>query len=97
MARLVLRSIEAGEHTTLADLRRVTGEQDFMPQTPEDIVSRLLHTVSLATDRQVFSLLTNPCSVTKAPSTLPKKLGLGRSGLVSYLPPLIALFSYKQY
>ena len=49
MARLALRSIEAGEHTTLADLQRITGEKDFVPKSPEEIVSRILHTVSLAT------------------------------------------------
>lgn len=46
MSRLVLKSIEAGEHTTLEDLQRVTGEKSFVPKTPEEIVSRLLHTVS---------------------------------------------------
>lgn len=35
MARLVLLSINAGEHNTLADLRRITGERNFTPQYPE--------------------------------------------------------------
>lgn len=44
MAKLVLSSIEAGEHTTLADLRRVTGDADYSPKEPRDIVHRLLTT-----------------------------------------------------
>lgn len=45
MARLVLRSIETGEQSTLDDLHRITGDKNFSPNTPEEIVSRLLHTV----------------------------------------------------
>jgi NAD+ synthase (glutamine-hydrolysing) len=44
MARLVLRSIETGEQSTLDDLHRITGDKNFSPNTPEEIVSRLLHT-----------------------------------------------------
>ncbi|POR36274.1 Glutamine-dependent NAD(+) synthetase [Tolypocladium paradoxum] len=44
MARLVLPSISRGEETTLQDLRRVMGNENFTPVTPQDIVSRLLHT-----------------------------------------------------
>ncbi|POR32474.1 NAD+ synthase (Glutamine-hydrolysing) [Tolypocladium paradoxum] len=44
MAKLVLASIEAGEETTLADLRRVTGIKDFTPKSPYEIVNRLLTT-----------------------------------------------------
>lgn len=44
MARLVISSIEAGEVTTLADLRRVTGVKDFTPKSPDEIVNRLLTT-----------------------------------------------------
>jgi hypothetical protein len=47
MALLVVKSIESGEHTTLKDLQRITGEKDFVPQTAEEIVGRLLHTVSI--------------------------------------------------
>jgi NAD+ synthase (glutamine-hydrolysing) len=49
MARLVLYSIKQGEETTLADLRRVTGIKDFSPKTPQEIVSRLLHTCYMGT------------------------------------------------
>lgn len=49
LARLVLISINKGENTTLEDLRRVTGEPDFTPKTPQDIVSRLLHTCYMGT------------------------------------------------
>lgn len=49
MARLVLTSIEAGEESTLKDLRRVTGDENFTPAKPQDIVSRLLHTCYMGT------------------------------------------------
>lgn len=49
MARLVLLSIGRGEETTLRDLRRVTGDENFTPTTPQDIVSRLLHTCYMGT------------------------------------------------
>ncbi|PHH87654.1 hypothetical protein CDD83_8588 [Cordyceps sp. RAO-2017] len=49
MAKAVLQSIEAGEESTLADLRRVTGEPDLVVKTPQDIVSRLLHTCYMGT------------------------------------------------
>lgn len=49
MAKLVLLSINAGEESTLQDLRRVTGEADFTPTTTQDIVSRLLHTCYMGT------------------------------------------------
>ncbi|KND93209.1 Glutamine-dependent NAD(+) synthetase [Tolypocladium ophioglossoides CBS 100239] len=49
MARLVLLSISRGEQTTLQDLRRVTGDENFTPVTPQDIVSRLLHTCYMGT------------------------------------------------
>lgn len=44
MAKLVLTSIEAGENTTLADLRRVTGINDFTPKSAHEIVNQLLTT-----------------------------------------------------
>lgn len=44
MAKLVLISLEAGEETTLNDLRRITGVKDFSPKTPQEIVSILLTT-----------------------------------------------------
>lgn len=49
MARMVLQTINNGEQTVLNDLRRVTGEKDFVPATPEDIVSRLFHTCYMGT------------------------------------------------
>ncbi|KAI1880261.1 hypothetical protein JX265_001882 [Neoarthrinium moseri] len=49
MARLVLESINAGEKTTLDDLRRVTGEPEFTPKTPQEILGRLLHTCYMGT------------------------------------------------
>ncbi|KUI57806.1 Glutamine-dependent NAD(+) synthetase [Cytospora mali] len=49
MARMVLQAINNGEQTVLNDLRRVTGEKDFVPATPEDIVSRLFHTCYMGT------------------------------------------------
>ncbi|KAL0767185.1 hypothetical protein CaCOL14_010756 [Colletotrichum acutatum] len=49
MAKLVLQSIEAGEMSTLDDLRRVTGDKTFMPETPQEIVSRLLHSCYMGT------------------------------------------------
>jgi NAD+ synthase (glutamine-hydrolysing) len=50
MSRLVMESITAGEEKTLADLRRVTGDENFFPRTPRDIVSRLLHTCYMGTE-----------------------------------------------
>ncbi|KAJ0161226.1 Glutamine-dependent NAD(+) synthetase [Colletotrichum tanaceti] len=49
MAKLVLHSIDAGEMSTLDDLRRVTGDKTFMPETPQEVVSRLLHTCYMGT------------------------------------------------
>jgi NAD+ synthase (glutamine-hydrolysing) len=50
MSRLVMESITVGEGKTLADLRRVTGDETFFPRTPHDIVSRLLHTCYMGTE-----------------------------------------------
>lgn len=49
MARMALQAIKAGEKTVLDDLRRVTGEPGFTPSSPEEIVSRLLHTCYMGT------------------------------------------------
>jgi NAD+ synthase (glutamine-hydrolysing) len=49
MARLVILSIENGDDGTLEDLRRITGEPEFTPTKPEEIVSRLLHTCYMGT------------------------------------------------
>ncbi|KAK3330777.1 glutamine-dependent NAD(+) synthetase [Apodospora peruviana] len=49
MAKTVLQSINSGEDNTLVDLRRITGEPEFVPKTPQDIVSRLLHTCYMGT------------------------------------------------
>ncbi|RSL85308.1 hypothetical protein CEP51_003421 [Fusarium floridanum] len=49
MARLVMVSIKAGENTTLEALRRVTGDKEFTPTTPQEIVGRLLHTCYMGT------------------------------------------------
>lgn len=44
MAELVFESIEAGNKTVLADLRRVIRQPDFMPSTSKDVVNELLVT-----------------------------------------------------
>ncbi|KAK8128311.1 NAD+ synthase (glutamine-hydrolyzing) [Apiospora sp. TS-2023a] len=49
MAKVVLKSIEAGSKTTLADLRRVTGMDTLVPKTPEEIVGLLLTTCYTST------------------------------------------------
>lgn len=49
MARLVLQSIQSGQESTLADLRRVTGVKDFSPTKPEEIVSMLLTSCYMGT------------------------------------------------
>ncbi|KAL7792921.1 glutamine-dependent NAD(+) synthetase with GAT domain-containing protein [Trichoderma ceciliae] len=49
MSKLVLSSINAGEESTLKDLRKVVGDEDFYPSTPQDIMSRLLHTCYMGT------------------------------------------------
>lgn len=49
MAKLVVKSIEQGDQTVLADLRRVTGEKGLLPKTPEEIVKRVLHTCYMGT------------------------------------------------
>ncbi|KKF95230.1 putative glutamine-dependent NAD(+) synthetase [Ceratocystis platani] len=50
MAKVVLKSIQNGETVTLEDLRRVTGEPDFMPTTAQEIMSRVLHTCYMGTE-----------------------------------------------
>lgn len=49
MAKLVLSSIADGDETVLSDLRRVTGEKEFTPRRPQEIVARLFHTVYMGT------------------------------------------------
>lgn len=49
MCKLVLNSIQAGEETTLRDLRRITAIKDFSPKSAEEIVSKLLHTCYMGT------------------------------------------------
>jgi NAD+ synthase (glutamine-hydrolysing) len=49
MARLVCQSIEDGEESTLRDLRRVVGVEDYTPPNPEDVVRRLLTTAYMGT------------------------------------------------
>ena len=49
MAKLVLKSIDAGETATLNNLRHITGEKDFTPRTPQEIVGLLLHTCYMGT------------------------------------------------
>ncbi|KAF7525337.1 hypothetical protein G7054_g11120 [Neopestalotiopsis clavispora] len=49
MAQLVLVSINAGERTVLDDLRCITGEPNFTPKAPQEIVGRLLHTCYMGT------------------------------------------------
>lgn len=49
MARMALKAIQDGEKTVLRDLRRVTGEPDFIPSKPEEIVGRLFHTCYMGT------------------------------------------------
>jgi NAD+ synthase (glutamine-hydrolysing) len=49
MCKLVAKSIANGEETTLRDLRRVVGIQDYTPKSPEEIVSKILHTCFMGT------------------------------------------------
>lgn len=49
MARKALQAIQDGEESVLADLRRVTGEPDFLPTHPEELVGRLLHSCYMGT------------------------------------------------
>lgn len=49
MARAVLSAIQDGDESALSELQRITGEKDFVPQAPEEIVSRLLHTCFMGT------------------------------------------------
>ncbi|EHA47279.1 hypothetical protein MCOR27_008586 [Pyricularia oryzae] len=49
MAKLVLLSIKNGEENTLNDLRKVTGINDYVPESPEEIVGKLLHTCFMGT------------------------------------------------
>ncbi|KAK8920901.1 putative glutamine-dependent NAD(+) synthetase [Metarhizium anisopliae] len=49
MAKVVLQSVKSGDERTLSELRRITGEKDLVPETPQDIVSRLLHTCYMGT------------------------------------------------
>lgn len=49
MAKMVLQSIQSGQDSTLADLRRVTGVKDFTPKNPEEILSLLLTSCYMGT------------------------------------------------
>jgi len=49
MCKLVLRSIQNGEESTLQDLRTVVGLKDYTPKTPQEIVSKLFHTCFMGT------------------------------------------------
>lgn len=49
MCKLVLKSIQNGEESTLSDLRAVTGIKDFMPKTAEEIVSKILYSAYMGT------------------------------------------------
>lgn len=49
MAKTVLKSIQAGEQSTLDDLRKAVGIKDYMPRSAEEIVSKLLHTCFMGT------------------------------------------------
>ncbi len=49
MARLIVQSIERGEADVLTDLRRITGDPSFLPQSPQDIVNALFHTAYMST------------------------------------------------
>lgn len=49
MATAVLRSINEGDDNALADLRRITGIKDYVPKTPQEITSKLLHTCYMGT------------------------------------------------
>ncbi|KAI6383144.1 hypothetical protein MCOR25_000330 [Pyricularia grisea] len=49
MAKLVFLSIKKGEENTLNDLRKVTGIKDYVPESPEEIVGKLLHTCFMGT------------------------------------------------
>jgi NAD+ synthase (glutamine-hydrolysing) len=49
MAKTVLKSIQNGEQTTLNELRRLVGIPNYSPESPEDIVSKLLHTTYMGT------------------------------------------------
>lgn len=49
MCKFVLKSIQNGEESTLRDLRTVVGLKDYTPKTPQEIVSKLLHTCFMGT------------------------------------------------
>ncbi|KAK0388001.1 hypothetical protein NLU13_4245 [Sarocladium strictum] len=49
MCKLVLKSIQNGEESTLSDLRAVVGIKDFMPKTAEEIVSKILFSAYMGT------------------------------------------------
>lgn len=49
MAKAVLQAIQSGDEKALSELRRITGEKEFVPKVPQDIVSRLLHTCYMGT------------------------------------------------
>lgn len=86
MARLVLRSIKDGQQSTLQDLRRVVGVANYSPASPEDIVSKLLHTCFMST---VNSSAETRSSMCLAESRAGRRLGapdravVKRSGLTT--------------
>jgi NAD+ synthase (glutamine-hydrolysing) len=72
MCKLVLKSIQNGEESTLRDLRAVTGIRDFMPKTAEEIVSKILFSAYMGT-------------VNSGPETRSRKLRLCKMGHVVLL------------
>lgn len=49
MCELVLAEVKAGNATVLADLRGIVSEPDFVPETRQDISSRIMHTCYMGT------------------------------------------------
>lgn len=49
MCKLVYKSVQNGEETTLNDLRKLVGVQDYTPKSPEEIVSKIFHTSFMGT------------------------------------------------
>ena len=50
MCRLVIQAVERGDETALANVRRITGESDYVPTDPSELCNRVLVTCYMGSE-----------------------------------------------
>ena len=50
MCRLVVRAVERGDETALANVRKITGESDYTPTDPAELCNRVLVTCYMGSE-----------------------------------------------